>query len=371
MEMFCRLVALIKKELLATLKDPRSLASLMVPPVLQCFIFGYAASYDLDNVPYALMDLSHSAESRELAARFDGAGIFHRVADLSRPDEIRGCIDEERAVFVLGIGPDFSRELNAGRKADVQIVSDGRNSNTAGIALGYADEVITDFNADWRAAHGLAASEITTQFRAWYNPNLETRWTMVPALIGTLTMLQTLLLAAMSVAREREQGTFDQLLVTPFRPMEILVGKALPVILIGFVQATNVLLVAQLWFKIPFQGSLVALYAGLLLFLPAIVGIGLFVSSISVTMQQAMLYSFVVLMPFMLLSGLATPVANMPDAIQLLTRINPLSYAIDIVRRVYLDGAGVSLIAPDLVPLAMIAFVTLSASAWFFRHRLY
>jgi ABC-2 type transport system permease protein len=371
METLHRLIALIKKELLATLKDPRSLASLLVPPIIQCFIFGYAASYDLTNVPYALLDQSRSAESRELVARFDGTGLFHRVADLSHPDAIRPCIDEERAVFVLGIRSDFARQLRTGEGADVQLIADGRNSNTAGVALGYANEVIASFNADWRVAHGQALPAVTTHLRAWYNPNLETRWTMVPALIGTLTMLQTLLLASMSVAREREQGTFDQLLVTPFRPMEIMVGKALPVILIGFVQATNVLLVAQLWFKIPFQGSLLALYAGLMLFLPAVVGIGLFVSSISTTMQQSMLYSFVVLMPFMLLSGLATPLANMPEAVRLLTRINPLSYAIDIVRRVYLDGAGISLIAPDLIPLAVIAVITLSASAWFFRHRLY
>src|SRR5262249_1297384 len=172
------------------------------------------------------------------------------------------------------------------------------------------------------------------------DPNLETRWNMSPSLIGTLTMLETLLVTAMSVAREREQGTFDQLLVTPFRPVEIMAGKALPSLLIGTVQATSILLVAQLWFRIPFAGSFVTLYAGLILFLLAAVGIGLLVSSVAATMQQAMLYSFVVMMPFTLLSGLTTPISNMPALLQYYTLINPLRYAIEIVHEIYLEGAG-------------------------------
>ena len=206
--------------------------------------------------------------------------------------------------------------------------------------------------------------------RAWYNPNLETRWAMIPSLIGTLTMMQTLLLTAMSVAREREQGTFDQLLVTPFRPAEIMAGKALPCMLIGAVQATNVLLVAQLWFRIPFAGSFVTLYAGLILFLLAAVGIGLFISSIAATMQQATLYGFVAMMPFLLLSGLTTPVSSMPRSVQYFTLINPLRYAIEIAQRVYLEGAGMGRLMPDLWPMAIIATVTLSAALWMFRHRL-
>ena len=186
--------------------------------------------------------------------------------------------------------------------------------------------------------------------RAWYNPNLETRWNMIPSLIGTLTMMETLLLTAMSVAREREQGTFDQLLVTPFRPVEIMAGKALPAMLIGTIQATTILLVAQLWFRIPFAGSFVTLYAGLLLFLLAAVGIGLLVSSFAATMQQAMLYSFVVMMPFILLSGLTTPISSMPDALQYFTLINPLRYAIEIVHTRLSGGGG-----PDLALAGAVA----------------
>jgi ABC-2 type transport system permease protein len=193
---------------------------------------------------------------------------------------------------------------------------------------------------------------------------------MIPSLIGTLTLMQTLLLTAMSVAREREQGTFDQLLVTPFRPAEIMAGKALPSILIGMVQATTILLVAQLWFRIPFAGSYGALYAGLSLFLLAAVGIGLLVSSVVANMQQAMLFSFVLVMPFTLLSGLTTPLSNMPAVVQYLTLVNPLRYAIDLVHRAYLEGAGLGPLMPDLWPLAVTAAVTLSAASWMFRHRL-
>ncbi len=276
-------------------------------------------------------------------------------------------IDDRRALLVIQIEQDFERRLMLGRPADVQVIADGRNSNTAGTALGYVSAIVDAFNADWAAAHGGSAPPVQATIRAWYNPNLETRWNMVPALIGTLTMLQTLLLTALSVAREREQGTFDQLLVTPFRPPEIMVGKALPSMMIGMIQATLILLVAQLWFRIPFAGSYLTLYAGLALFLLAAVGIGLILSSLVGTMQQAMLYAFVIVMPFSLLSGLTTPISNMPAIFQELTLVNPLRFAIDIAHRVYLEGAGLAQLFPDLWPLAIIASVTLTGAAWLFR----
>jgi ABC-2 type transport system permease protein len=328
-----------------------------------------------------VLDQDRSGASREFLARLDGSGVFHRVADLDRAADIRSTIDEGRALLVIQIDQDFERRLVAGQPADVQVIADGRNSNTAGTALGYLAVIAETFNADWRQTHslnpGLAADprqppvrgvQVTT--RAWYNPNLETRWNMIPSLIGTLTMMQVLLLTAMSVAREREQGTFDQLLVTPFRPAEIMAGKALPSVLIGMVQATTILLVAQLWFHIPFAGSFVTLYAALIFFLLAAVGIGLLLSAVAATMQQAMLYGFVVMMPFALLSGLTTPISNMPEALQYFTLLNPLRYAIEMVHRVYLEGAGLDRLIPDLWPLAVIALVTLSAASWLFRHRL-
>jgi ABC-2 type transport system permease protein len=367
LEALLRIFALIRKELLAILSDPRSRVSLFLPPVLQCLIFGYAATYDLSNVPYAVLDQDRSAASHDLLAALDGSGVFHRAAQLYNEADIKSVIDEQKALLVIQIGQDFQRRLEAGLPADVEVIADGRNSNTAGTALGYVSAIVDSFNADWAANHGEAAPPLQVTMRAWYNANLETRWFMIPALIGTLTFLQTLLLTAMSVAREREQGTFDQLLVTPFRPFEIMVGKALPSVLIGLIQATLILLVAQLWFRIPFTGSYFTLYAGLLLFLLAAVGMGLMLSAVVSTMQQAMLYAFVIMMPFALLSGLTTPLSNMPEIFQNVTRINPLRYAIDIAHRVYLEGASLPQLASDLWPMAIIATVTLSAAAWLFR----
>ncbi len=364
-----RILALIRKELLAVLKDPRTRITLFVPPISQCLIFGYAATFDLNHVPYAVLDQDRSAASHDLLARLDGSGVFERVADLTRASDIKDLIDRQRAMLVVQIDQQFEKNLMAGLPANVQVIADGRNSNTAGVAMAYLGTVVDAFNADWIAAHGQTAPPLRMTMRAWYNPTLETRWNMIPALIGTLTMLQTLLLTAMSVAREREDGTFDQLLVTPFRPVEIMVGKAVPPMLVGITQATLILLVAQLWFRIPFVGSFFTLYAALGLFLLASVGIGLLVSSVVKSMQQAMLYSFVLLMPFTLLSGLATPIGNMPQWLQYTPYANPLRYAIDIIHRVYLEGATPAQLFGDLWPLAAAGVVTLTAAAWMFRNK--
>jgi ABC-2 type transport system permease protein len=370
MDTLLRILALTRKELLAVLKDPRSRMSLLVPPVVQALIFGYAATYDLNHVTYAVLDQDHSAASRQLLAGLDGSGVFERVADLQRVSDIKSLVDARRALLIVQIDSQFERRLLSGRGADVQLIADGRNSNTAGTALGYISDIVDRFNSSWDHDHGMAVPAVQVIARAWYNPNLETRWFMIPGMIGTLTLLQTMMLTAMSVAREREQGTFDQLLVTPFRPFEIIGGKALPSMVVGTIQAGGVLLVAQLWFRIPFVGSYATLCAGLLLFLLAAVGIGLLVSAVAATMQQAMLYSMLLIMPFSLLSGLTTPISSMPSAVQYLTAINPLRYAIDITRRVYLEGAGVDLLIVDLWPLALIAALTLAAASWMFSHRM-
>jgi len=368
-ESLLRILALTRKELLAVLKDRRARLSLLIPPMIQALIFGYAATYDLNRVPYALLDEDHSAASRELAAGLDGTGVFERVADLSRSADMARAIDSGQALLVLHIGQDFQRRLMQGRGANVQVIADGRNSNTAGTAMGYVNGIIGQFNAQWRAAHGQRASPMQLVERAWFNPNLETRWYMIPGMIGTLTLIQTMMLTVMSVAREREEGTFDQLLVTPFRPHEIMIGKALPSMIVGTIQAGGVLVIAQLWFRIPFAGSYLVLFAGLLLFLLAAVGMGLLLSAVAATMQQAMLYSMLFIMPFSLLSGFTTPLSAMPGVLQDFTLINPLRFAIDITRRVYLEGAGVRLLLPDLWPLAIMAVVTLTAASWTFRYR--
>jgi ABC-2 type transport system permease protein len=343
--------------------------SFLLPPIIQCLVFGYAATYDLNNVPYAVLDEDHGAAARDLLAHLDGSRVFHRVANLARESDVAKVIDNKDALLVVRIGQDFERNLMLGKSADVEVIADGRNSNTASVALGYVTAIVDDFNTGWRADHELADPPVKVVMRAWFNPQLETRWNMIPSLIGTITLIQTMMFAAMSVAREREQGTFDQLMVTPLRPYEIMVGKALPAMLIGMLQATTILAVAALWFRIPFEGSLFTLYPGLILFVLAAVGIGLFVSSLAATMQQAMLYGFVLILPFAMLSGLTTPISNMPAVFQYVTLVNPLRYAISISQRVYLEGVGLGALVPDLWPMALIATCTLAAATFMFRHR--
>ena len=369
-EAFLRILALTRKELLAVLKDPRGRVTLFVPPAIQCLVFGYAATFDLNHIAYAVLDQDRSQASYELLASLDGSRVFERVANLDRAADGRTLIDTRRALLIVQIGPDFQRRLLSGQPAAVQLIADGRNSNTAATALGYFNTVVNNFNTAWRGAHGEPGGPVRVSTRAWYNANLETRWHIVPSMTATLTLIEIMLLTAMSVAREREQGTLDQLLVTPFRPAEIMAGKALPSVLIGLVQATVILLVAQLWFRIPFAGSFLTLYASLSLFLLAAIGAGLLISMVAANLQQALLFSFLLVMPFVLLSGLFTPLSSMPEVLQYIDRVNPLRYAIDVAQRVYLEGVGVVRLLPDLLPLAVVAALTLSVSAWMFRNRL-
>lgn len=365
LDFFRRIGSLCRKELLAILKDPANRVILIVPSLVESILFGYAATFDLSNVPYAVLDQSHGAASIEVLARLDSTGIFHRVATLRTQGDIAPVINSRHALMVIHFGPRFEDQLNAGQSAPVQLILDGRNSNTSGSAISYVSTIIDSYNAARQGAPALSV-----EWRAWYNPNLESRWNILPGLIASLSMIQTLMLSALSVARERENGTFDQLLVTPFTPTEIMIGKAIPIILVGLVQSTIVLLVTLLWFRIPMAGSLATLYTGLTFFTVASVGIGLSISAVSANMQQAMLYGFMLNMPLILLSGLATPIRNMPQFLQVATLVNPLRFAIDLVQRVYLEGVGLFEVIHDLIPLVIIAALTLPLAAWLFRNRL-
>ena len=229
-----RLQALVIKEFLALLKDKRSRMVVLVPPLIQLLVFGYAATFDLNRVPYAVYDEDHGAAARDLAARFAGSPIFRQVAVVAHDDQIAPWVDGKRVLLVLHIGPQFSRELNSGRSGPVQVIIDGRNSNTAAILLNYVNTILAAFNADWEQQTGGPGAQARLETRAWFNPNLLSRWFIVPGIVGLLTLVVTTLVTALSVAREREQGTFDQLLVTPFRPWEILLGKSLPGFLIVY-----------------------------------------------------------------------------------------------------------------------------------------
>lgn len=359
-------MALWRKEFLALFKDPANRVTLIIPAFLQALLFGYAASYDLTNVPYAVLDQSRSSASVELVSRLDGTGVFKRTATLHSPVQITDVVDSGKALMVLSIPADFESRLNSGKEAPLQMILDGRNSSTAGQAAAYMGNIVSAYNQERSGMR----PPVVLETRAWYNPNLESRWAMMPALIAGLSMIQTLLIAALSVAREREQGTFDQLLVTPFTPMQILFGKAIPAIFIGLMQSTIIFLIIRFWFQIPMAGSLWLLYGGLLMFTVASVGIGLSVSALALNMQQAMLYTFVLVMPLMLLSGLMTSVKNMPDWLQTATYANPMRFGVEIVRRVYLEGAGFADVAADFIPLIVIAALTLPLAAWLFRNRL-
>ena len=367
---FVRLAALIRKEALAILADRSSRTILFLPVLMQSLLFGYAATYDLSHVPYAVMDQSHSALSVRLLAHLDGTGFFRRVTDVEAESDIAPVIDSQRALMVITVPRRFEQGLAAGESVPLQVILDARNSTTASTALAHLAAVVGDFNQELARSQGARQPALSLETRAWFNPNRETRWNFMPALIASLSMLQTLLLTALSVAREREQGTFDQLLVTPLSPVQIMLGKSLPPVMIGLIQSTLVFLITVYWFQIPFAGTLPVLYAGLTAFVLAGVGIGLVVSALAATMQQAMLYTLVLLMPMMLLSGLSTPISSMPEILQTATLINPLRYGIDVARRVYLEGAGFGDIAGDLLPLLVIALLTLPMAAWLFRHRL-
>lgn len=362
-----RIRCLVRKEVLAILKDPANRVILMVPVLVQTMLFGYAATFDLNHVPYAVLNESHGQASADLLARMDASRVFVRAADVHSVDEMKAVVRRGDALLVLHMASDFDARLAAGHTAKLQLVLDGRNSTTAGMAAGHLGNLIAQFNA---TLPGVTAPRVSVEQRAWFNSNLVTRWNIVPALLAALSMIQTMIIAALSVAREREQGTFDQLLVTPLRPTEIMIGKALPAILIGVGQATLVLGVSVAWFGIPLQGSLLLLYVGLLSFSTASVGIGLSISALSLNMQQAMVYAFVTLMPLMMLSGFVTPVRNMPEVLQVMTMADPLRFAIDLVRRVYLEGAGWGDVAGDFLPMLMVSAVTLPMAAWLFRHRL-
>ncbi len=366
------LLFMCQKELLTTLKDRRMRAMMVVPALMQGFLFGYAASYNLDNVPYAVVDEDRSASSRSLLGHFAGSGSFQLVAMPDSPREIGQLIDREEILLAVVIPGDFERKLQQGQAAEVQVIADGRNSSVAGMATGYASRIVAEWNLERMAeATGVKGGQgsVSVESRTWFNPNQITRWIFSPGLIAMIAFVQVLLLAGMSIAREREQGTFDQLLVTPLSPAELLLGKAVPPMLIGLVQSTILFCIARFWFRIPFAGSLVTLYLALILFIFSLIGVGLMISAISESMQQVMVYFMVLMMPMVLLSGLATPVINMPEALQYATYADPLRFAVDAVRRIYLEGAAAGDLLGDFVPMLLISAITLPLSGWLFYNR--
>ncbi|WP_320043560.1 ABC transporter permease [uncultured Desulfobacter sp.] len=371
MQTLRRLAALILKEFLTIMKDPKSRFVVIGPPIIQFFLFSYAATFDLENIRCAVFDESRSVLSRVFLADVEGTGRFRLTGYLENAGQVKETIDNEKARLVIHIGSQFEENLRSGRSVEVQIIADGRSPNVAMIAIGYLGSIVENFNKSL-LEQGIVQSNgpgLSLVERAWFNENLSSRWFIVSSLGGVICTVVVMILTSLSVAREREFGTFDQLLVAPFSPVEILVGKSIPGIVFGMLDALIFAGGAVVWFHIPFRGTVSALMVSLLCFVITIVGVGLLVSSLSTTMQQGLLGAFLFLMPAITLSGLATPVENMPMWLQQADMLNPVCHIITALRRIFLEGADLAMIWPQIRPLLIIACVTLPLAAWLFRRR--
>ena len=359
------LLALIKKEFLAIWKDKKSRVIIIVPPLLQLMIFSFAANLEVKNITMGVYDRDNTPASRELIERFRASKSFSRVIPLTDYTSTRGAIDSQRVLAALVIEPGFARNLLT-TGASVQILLDGRRSTAAQSTARYMETVIEAYR---QSRLGSENTELL-RMRNWYNPNLDNFWWIVPNLFGVLSMLIALLLTALSVARERELGTFDQLLVSPVSPAQIILGKTIPAALISMAEGTLILLIGVFVFGLPLAGSLWILYFGLFAYLLSIIGIGLFVSTISMTQQQAILGAFVIMIPSILLSGFATPVENMPDWLIAISDIVSLKYFLVLIKGVFFKSISFEAAWGFIWPLFAIAAVTLSVSIRLFRSKL-
>ncbi len=383
--MWNRILEIIRKEFYQTLRDPRARALLFGPPILQLILFGYAVNLDVENARTAWMDMDHTPESRDLLALFQGSPYFHIAATPRNGGEVQDLMDHGSVQAVIRILPGFSRDVQRGNAALVQILVDGTNSNTAAIVSGYATQIVAAYAGKAVAQRnprliprsattgGSAPSVIpvlTAQSRVWFNPDLRSRVYFVPGVIVNIIALVTIMLTAMSIVREKEIGTMEQLMVTPIRPFELIMGKLLPFAMVGVVQVVLVIAAALLVFQIPIRGSILLLFSCTLLFLLSTLGVGLFISTISQTQQQAMMSSFFFFMPALLLSGFAFPIRNMPDPVQFLTYLNPLRYFMKIVRDLFLKGVGIESFWQEVVALAVFGIAILGLSALRFQKKL-
>ena len=368
--MWQRIGTLIVKELLAVWRDPKSRSLLFIPPLLQMTIFSFAATQEVKNVSIAVLNRDWGTHSRDLIARFEGCPTFTSVRHLSDEDQMARAIDSRSVLLVVHIQSDFSRRLAAGEPATVQLALDGRRSNAAQIVAGYAAEIVDQYAAELTDPRrsGAAASVVVPRF--WFNPNEISTWNTVPSLVAILTTSLGLLVTGLSVARERELGTFEQLLVSPLSSTEIIIGKTVPALLIGVGEATGMVLVGAFLFRVPVVGSVPLLYAGMIVYLLAVIGVGLFISSLAKTQQQAILGVFAFMVPAILLSGFASPIENMPNWLQWVTLANPIRYFMVIVKGVFLKNLPASIILANIWPMAVIGSVTLSSSVWLFRRRI-
>lgn len=360
-----RILEMVRKEFRQVLRDPRMVRILFIPPIVQLIVFGYAVSTDVRNTPTFVVDHDQTRESRELIDVFAASGYFRVVGRSSRPAELVYGLDSGKVTVGLEIPPGFSEALVGGRSPAIQLILDGTNSNTAMKARGYAETII---QAHVRRL-GLAEVPLVIDLRerAWFNPDLSSRNYNVPGVVAAIMMIVCILLTSLAVVREREIGTLDQLMVSPITSIELIIGKTIPFAIVGLLDLTMVTTVALFWFHVPFKGSFILLFAAGTLYLLSALGIGLIISTISRTQQEAAMASFLFLQPALLLSGFMFPVSSMPVFFQYLTHLNPLRHFLVIVRGIFLKGSGIDLLWPELLALLVIGTVVLLVAASRFR----
>ncbi len=372
-----RLKHMLIKEFIQILRDPRMMGVILLMPIVQALVFGYAVTTDVRNVPTAVYDLDNSVESREIVSRFLGSGYFLDVARVTGDRDAQRLVDDGTARVVLRINHGFGSDLRAGRTAALQLILDGTDSNTAGVVLNYAGAIAARYN-DRVLATRLAATGgpmstsagAKTVTRAWFNPNLESRNFYVPGVIALIVTLITLMLSSMAVVREKEIGTIEQIMVTPIKQTEFILGKTLPFALIAYLDVVLIAGISVFWFDVPIRGSLPLLFVATTLFLMNTIGMGLLISTVSRTQQQAMMSAFFYYFPAVLLSGFMFPIANMPLVVQGLTYFNPLRYFLVIIRGVFLKGVGPEVLWTQMAALALLGTASLFVASRKFRKTL-
>lgn len=376
--MIGRIFHLLLKEFLELKRDKSARLRLLVPPVLQMLLFGYAATFEVFNVATVILDQDQTQESRALVADFVHSSRFKLVADATERRHVQDAVESSTAQLGIVVPQGFSELLRKGQSAPLQVLVDGTNSNTALIALGYVGQISGAYGQTYAQdlaqrtgrALGRPLVNVNLQERYWYNPNLNSRWFFVPGLIGTLTLITIVNLTAFAIVREREVGTLEQLLVTPIQPIEFIIGKTLPFFLIGLIEVSLVAVVGMLWFQVPFKGNPMVLLLGTCLFLFSVLAIGLLISTLCKTQQQAFASNFFVLNPMFILSGFSFPISSMPDALQWLTYLDPLRYFLIIIRGTYLKGVGIDVLWPQMAALAALGLGLFALAVLRFRKSL-
>jgi len=367
--MWLRIRTLIQKEVLAVLRDPRNRIALILPPILQLFLFSFTGTLEVKHVALGIWNQDYGQVANELVERLCASPNFGHVEFAHSRRELQQMIDDQRVMLAITFLPDFSRKFSEDHMAPLQMVADGRKSNSAQIAQGYVSQIVNQFVSE-QATNDNSAPNVQIVERTWFNPNLDYIWFTLPSLAVMITLQICLNVTAMSVAREREMGTFEQLLVSPMRPLEIMAGKSIPALILALIEVTIFILITVFVFRIPFHGSVLFLYLSLTVFIIAMIGIGLSISSIAVTQQQALLGIMTTLLPATLLSGYAAPIENMPDWLQPLTYANPLRYIMVVMKGVFLKNMPSVEILNNTWPMAIIAVFTLTLATWLFRRRL-